>query len=83
LEMVDHPDDWVAYTAIEHLIHVDEAATADAIKRVLAGHRNLPQLAAIKVVQRLDIPEAREWVRPFLDSEDEDLRSMAEQALGD
>ncbi|MBA7691185.1 hypothetical protein ES703_99726 [subsurface metagenome] len=83
LEMVDHPDDWVAYTAIEHLIHVDEAAAAVTIKRVLAKHRNLPQLAAIKVVQHLDIPEAREWIRPFLDSEDEDLRVIARQVLGD
>ncbi len=83
LEMVDHPDDWVAYTAIEHLIHVDEAAAAETIKRVLAEHRNLPQLAAIKVVQHLDIPEAREWIRPFLDSEDEDLRVIAKQVLGD
>lgn len=83
MEMVDHPDDWVAYTAIEHLIHVDEAAAAETIKRVLTEHRNLPQLAAIKVVRHLDIPEAREWIRPFLDSEDEDLRVIAKQVLGD
>ncbi len=82
LEMVDHADDWVAYTAIEHLTRMDEAVAAETIKRVLAGSRNLPQLAAIKVVQHLDVPEAREWIRPFLDSEDDDLRAMAEQVLG-
>lgn len=82
LDMVDHPDDWVAYTALEHLIHLDKAAAADVIKRVLGGTRSLPQLAAIKVAQRIEITEAREWIKPFLKSDDEDLRGMAEQVLG-
>jgi len=82
LGMVDHPDDWVAYITIGHPIHADEAA-AEAIKRVLTEHRNLPRLTAIKVVQRLDIPEARDRIRPFRDSEDEDLRAIAKQVLRD
>lgn len=83
LGMVDHPDDWVAYTALEHLTHLDKAAAADVIKRVLGGTRNLPQLAAIKVAQRIELSEAREWIKPFLKSEDDDLRGMAKQVLGD
>lgn len=82
LDMVDHSDDWVAYTALEHLTHLDKASAANVIKRVLGGTRNLPQLAAIKVAQRIELTEAREWIKPFLKSEDEDLRGMAEQVLG-
>ena len=80
LEMVNHEDDWVAYTAIENLGHWEETATV--LKRVLGGSRNLPQLAAIKMIHQLELPEARELTTPFLDSEDEDLRGVAEQVLG-
>ena len=79
-EMVNHPDDWVAYTAIENLRPGSEIA--EVIQRVLAGSRNLPQLAAIKVIPHLDLPDAKDWITPFLESEDEDLRAMAEQVLG-
>jgi HEAT repeat protein len=82
IEMADHQDDWVSYTAIEHLVQVDRAAATKVLKQVLEGQRNLPQLAAIKTAAQLDIPKAGEWIRPFLDSEDEDLRTMAEQVLG-
>jgi len=81
LEMAEHPDDWVAYTAIEQLDHLDRGTVTRALERVLSGNRNLPQMAAIKVVHRLNIPNAREWITPFLDSEDEDLCALASQVL--
>ncbi len=81
LEMVEHKDDWVSYTAIEHLVDFELAAVKRVLKRVLAGDRNLPQLAAMKVVHQLGLPEGKDWIAPFLESVDEDLRAMAEQVL--
>ncbi len=81
LEMVDHLDDWVSYTAIEQLVDFEPAAVRAALKRVLAGDRNLPQLAAMKVVHRLGLAEGKDWIAPFLESDDEDLRAVAEQVL--
>ncbi len=79
LDMVDHKDDWVSYTAIEQLERFEPELVTDVLKTVLAGDRNLPQLAAMKIIQRLDLSDAREMVAPFLESDDEDLRAMAEQ----
>ena len=81
LEMVEHSDDWVAYTAIEQLVDFEPAAASSVLKQILAGDRNLPQLAAMKVVNRLGLPEGKDWITPFLESEDDDLRAMAEQVL--
>ncbi len=80
--MVDHENDWVAYTAIEQLPVFGAESVTPIIMKILAGERNLPQLAAMRAMQELDIPQARDFVRPFLDSDDDDLRSMAEQVLG-
>ncbi|MCH8326952.1 MAG: HEAT repeat domain-containing protein [Candidatus Marinimicrobia bacterium] len=80
--LVDHENDWVAYTAIEQLPIFGAELATPIIQKILAGERNLPQLAAMRAMQELDIPQALEWVRPFLKSEDDDLRSMAEQVLG-
>ena len=80
--MVDHENDWVAYTAIEQLPEFGAESVTPIIMKILAGERNLPQLAALRAMQELDIPQALEFVRPFLDSDDDDLRSMAEQVLG-
>ena len=81
LEMVEHSDDWVAYTAIEQLVDFEPAVASAVLKQILAGDRNLPQLAAMKVVNRLGLPEGKDWIAPFLESEDDDLRAMAEQVL--
>ncbi len=81
LKMVDHADDWVAYSAVEQLPKLGQKKAAEVIKRVLEGDRNLPQLAAMRVVQELGVEEALEWVKPFLESDDEDLRSLAGQVL--
>ncbi len=81
LEMAEHKDDWVSYTAIEHLVDFEPAAVRAVLKQVLAGDRNLPQLAAMKVVHQLGLPEGKDWIAPFLESIDEDLRAMAEQVL--
>lgn len=83
LDMVEHKDDWVSYTAIEHLVDFEPAAVGAVLKRVLDGDRNLPQLAAMKVVHQLELPEGKDWITPFLESVDEDLRAMAEQVLKD
>lgn len=82
LAMVDHSDDWVAYTAIEHLPQMGVETASLVIQKVLEGDRNLPQLAAMRAIQQMDIKQALDWVKPFLDSEDEDLRSLAGQVLG-
>ena len=79
LDMVEHEDDWVSYTAVEHLAGLDPAKVTEILKGVLAGDRNLPQLAAMKMIQRLSLSSAKELVAPFLESDDEDLRAMAEQ----
>ncbi len=81
-EMVNHSDDWVAYSAIEHLNHMEEEKAGQAIKEILSGERSLPQLAAIKMAHRLNLPGSRDWIEPFLESDDEDLRALATQVLG-
>ena len=82
IEMTDNQDDWVAYTAVEQLVHVERSAAAKVLRQVLEGQRNMPQLAAIKTAVQLELKEAAEWIRPFLDSDDEDLRALAEEVLG-
>ncbi len=79
IDMVEYDDDWISYTAIEHLTGLELAKVIDVLKGVLGGDRNLPQLAAMKMVQRLGLSNAKEMVAQFLESEDEDLRAMAEQ----
>jgi len=81
VEMVDHPDDWVAYTAIEQLGNLEEGKAAAVIKMVLEGSRTLPQLAAIKMVEFLALTDLHPVLEPFLASNDEDLRGLAEQVL--
>lgn len=80
-EMANHEDDWVAYTAVEHLDPEKDELSAEVVKSILVGNRQLPQLAAMKVIPKLDHPAKLEWVRPFQESADFDLRAAAEELL--
>ena len=81
LDMTAHDDDWVAYTAIEHLPDIDKGRLSQVLKGILDGERTLPQMAAMKMVVRLDLPNRREWLEPFLEAQDDDVRSLAQQLL--
>lgn len=80
-KMADHEDDWVAYTAVEHLDPKKDDLSAEVVKSILVGNRQLPQLAAMKIIPKLDHPAKLEWVKPFQKSTDFDLRSAAEELL--
>ena len=80
--MIQHADDWVAYTAIENFSPASEASLIEMVQRVLVGDRTMPQMAAMKRIQESELPDARELVTDFLDSDDEDLRSLARAITG-
>lgn len=75
--MIQHADDWVAYTAIESFSPGSEHSIVEMVKLVLAGNRTMPQMAAMKKIQETGLPNAGELVAAFVDSEDEDLRSLS------
>ena len=81
-QMIKHADDWVAYTAIESFSPASEARLVEVVRRVLAGDRTMPQMAAMKKIQEAELPDARGLVDAFLDSDDEDLRSLARTLVG-
>ncbi len=80
--MINHVDDWVAYTAIESFLPDDEGRLIEMLQRVLSGDRNMPKMSAMKKIQESEIPNASSLVADYIDSKDEDLRSLAKAITG-
>ncbi|MFH1852274.1 MAG: HEAT repeat domain-containing protein [Candidatus Neomarinimicrobiota bacterium] len=83
LNLTEHADDWLAYSATEALARFDSPAVKSAIMKKLNEGRSLAVIAAIKLAVQLDIDEARAAIAKLVESDDEDISTAARQALGE
>ncbi len=80
-QLKDHPDDWVAYSALEMLGNYPKEKVAPTILAVLAGEESLATIAAVKTAAGMQLTEALPYLKILANSENEDISYAATQAL--
>jgi HEAT repeat protein len=80
-KLVNHPDDWVAYTALESLEHFRVDLVQQPVLEMLQSERGLPIIAAIKTAVNLELKEAIPALEKLSTGDSEDLRGAALSAL--
>ncbi len=78
----EYKDDWVAYAATEALAKFDHLYSRAAVMKKLSAGTGLAVIAAINVATQMEIDGAEELIRELTNSEDEDIKATAMQALG-
>lgn len=79
--MVDHPDEWVGYTALETIPMLASEMGANTVIDTLKNSSGLRLIAAIKTARVLQLEAAVEILETLLEDENEDVRYEAESAL--
>ena len=76
-----HPDDWVAYSALEALENFDPEGVKDTVLTVLKEDQGLRLIAAMRLAVAKQIKEAKPLIAKLAESEEEDLKHEAQTSL--
>jgi len=76
-----HPDDWVAYSALEALNHFTSDEIQSTVLQVLEEEQGLRLIAAMRLAVAKKILKAVPLIEKLLDSAEEDLQHEAKASL--
>jgi len=79
--LINHPDDWVAYTAIEALGNFNSDQIADLIIEILNHGSGIKVVAAINQAVNLKLESALPAIKKLAEGDDIELAGTAERAL--
>lgn len=79
--LVNHPDDWVSYTAIEALGDSDTKIVQETVLDVLQNGQGIRLLAAMKMAADIRLTEATGHLEALSQNDDEDIRNNADMIL--
>ena len=80
--MIQHVDDWVAYSAVEACERMDADFVGPLLLEVLNRQQGIRLLAALSVIDRLQYKAARSGLENLMTSKHEDIRHEATRILG-
>ncbi len=81
IDLVKHEDDWVAYSALESFYQIPQETSVPVLLDILQNYNGLRLLAAMRVVDSMNLVQAQAVLQGLLEDEQDEIRIEAQRIL--